>query len=171
MTVEEIFQSHSANKLSQSMSRIETCVGHLTPEQLWLRQSSNENAVGNLLLHLAGNVRQWILHGLSCQPDQRDRDGEFSAQDGKPAAELLASLRKTVAEATEIIGSLPPARLQDRVTIQGYQVSVLEAIYHVVEHFSGHTFQIILLTKQHTGRDMGFYAHLSGQSLRKDRLP
>ena len=162
MTVEREFLDFSAGKLLELMDRIETCAGKLTPEQMWRRHSENENAAGNLLMHLNGNVRQWILHGLGGAADQRDRDAEFAARGGAEAKEMLATLRATVNEAAETIRTLAPERLLERGRTQGYERSGLAAIYHVVEHFAGHTFQIILLTKMFTGEDLGFYAHLSG---------
>jgi len=171
VTIESEFLNFSANKLTQLMGRIETCVAMLTPEQVWTRTSANQNAVGNLLLHLNGNVRQWILHGVGGQADLRDRDAEFAAGDGRGAQELLARLRATVEEAVALFHTLPPARLLEHIRPQGYEGTVLAAIYHVVEHFAGHTFQIILLTKQFTGEDLGFYAHLGGSQPRKDPLP
>jgi hypothetical protein len=171
VTLESEFLNFSADKLTQLLGRIETCVKKLTPEQVWMRASSNQNAVGNLLLHLNGNVRQWILHGVGGQPDLRDRDSEFAARSGAEAQELLARLRATVEEAVALLHALPPGRLVERIRTQGYEGTVLAAIYHVVEHFAGHTFQIILLTKLFTGEDLGFYAHLSGAGPRKDPLP
>ena len=171
MTPESEFLNFSADKLTQLMERIETCVGMLTPEQVWARTSANQNAVGNLLLHLNGNVRQWILHGVGGQADLRQRDAEFAAREGGSAQELLARLRAAVEEAIALILALPPERLLERIRTQGYEGTVLAAIYHVVEHFAGHTFQIIVLTKQYTGQDLGFYAHLSGSQVRKDPLP
>ena len=153
------------------MGRIETCVEMLTPQQVWARTSANQNAVGNLLLHLNGNVRQWILHGVGGQADLRQRDTEFEAQGGHGAQELLARLRGTVEEAIALFRTLPAERLLEHIRPQGYEGTVLAAIYHVVEHFAGHTFQIMLLTKQFTGADLGFYAHLSGSQPRKDPLP
>jgi hypothetical protein len=129
---------------------------------VWARGSEHQNAVGNLLLHLNGNVRQWLLHGVGGQADARDRDREFAAAGGGNARELLASLRATVEEAAALIRSLPAGRLLERITPQNYDVTVMAAIYHVVEHFAGHTFQIIFMTKMFTGEDLGFYAHLSG---------
>ena len=171
VSVESEFLNFSAEKLVQLMGRIETCVEMLTPEQLWSRTSANQNAVGNLLLHLNGNVRQWILHGLGGQADLRQRDAEFAAREGAGAQELLAGLRATVEEAAALFRGLPAERLLERIRTQGYENTVLAAIYHVVEHFAGHTFQIMLLTKQFTGEDLGFYAHLSGSQPRKDPLP
>src|SRR5450631_2938439 len=89
VSVESEFLNFSADKLTQLVGRIETCVEMLTPEQLWTRTSANQNAVGNLLLHLNGNVRQWILHGIGGQADLRQRDSEFAAREGSGAQELL----------------------------------------------------------------------------------
>jgi hypothetical protein len=170
MTVETEFLTFSAEKLAQLMDRIDSCVQKLTPEQIWMRAGANQNAVGNLLLHLNGNVRQWILHGIGGQADVRDRDSEFAAQGGSGANELLARLRGTVEDAAALFLVLPPERLLERTSTQGYDCTVLAAIYHVVEHFAGHTFQIIYATKFATGEDLGFYAHLSGSTL-PDPLP
>jgi uncharacterized damage-inducible protein DinB len=161
MSVEHIFLSEAAAKLAENLSRIETCVPKLPAGALWARASENENAVGNLLLHLEGNVRQWILTGLGGAVDQRDRPAEFAARSGPSAALLLANLHKTVSDAIDLVRTLPRARVTEPVTIQGFETTVLAAILHVVEHFSGHTYQIILITKQATHEDMGFYRHLA----------
>ena len=158
MTLAADFLTTAAGTLAQNLDRIETCVPKLPPHSLWARDSENENAVGNLLLHLDGNVRQWILSGLAAAPDTRDRRREFSARSGATASALLANLRATVREALDVIASLPHERLADNVLIQGDDTTVLSAIFHVVEHFSGHTYQIILLTKRTTGEDLGFYS-------------
>lgn len=167
MTGEEIFLTEAADKLAENLSRVETCVAKLPPERLWARDSENENAVANLLLHLEGNVRQWIVSGLGGAPERRDRPGEFAARSGPAAPVLMANLRGAVTDAIRIIRALPPARLREPVTIQGYDTTVLAAIFHVVEHFSGHTYQIILLTKHTTREDLGFYGYLE-QTGRKE---
>jgi hypothetical protein len=160
MTVEEIFLAEAAGKLAENLSRIETCVPKLAPGVLWARGSENENAVGNLLLHLEGNVRQWILSGIGGAPERRDRPAEFSARSGPRGAELVANQRDTVNDAIGVIRALPHPRLSEAVRIQGYDTTVLAAIFHVVEHFSGHTYQIILMTKHATREDLGFYGYL-----------
>jgi len=161
MSPESVFLKFSADKLEQLCGRIENCIDKLTPEQIWARGTQNENAVGNLMLHLAGNVRQWILHGVGGQPDTRARDTEFDARGGIPAEDLKRRLRTTVDEAVSLIRALPADQLTRPRTIQKhYDVTGLEAIYHVVEHFSGHTGQIIFATKLLTGEDLGFYAYL-----------
>jgi uncharacterized damage-inducible protein DinB len=162
VTVEETFLQFSADKLEQLHSRIQDCLGRLTPEQVWTRNSDNENAVGNLMLHLAGNIRQWIGSGVAGLPDNRHRDGEFDARGGMAPTELAELLKTRVTEAAGIIRAVPSARLTERITPQGHDVTVIEAIGHVIEHFSMHTGQIILLTKMLTGQDLAYYQHLRG---------
>jgi len=160
MTVEQIFLNSAAGKLAENIDRIEACVPKLPDGFLWSRPSENENAVGNLLLHLEGNLRQWILSGIGGAPDARHRPTEFAARSGPSGTVLVANLRAVVHDAVRVIRTLPHARLTEAVTIQGYESTVLDAIFHVVEHFSGHTYQIILMTKQATHADLGFYGYL-----------
>jgi uncharacterized damage-inducible protein DinB len=108
-------------------------------------------------------VRQWIISSLGGEPDRRDRDSEFAARGGRSKTQLLEQLRATVAEAVAVIRAVPADRLSERRVIQGYDESVLGAIYHVVEHFSMHTGQIIFITKMLTSADLGFYRHLQSQ--------
>jgi len=166
MTNDEVFLKFSREQLTQLYGRIETCVEKLTPEQIWTRAADNDNAVGNLVLHLAGNVRQWILCGVGGAEDRRDRDSEFDARSGE---DVLSRLQPTVEEAVELLAALPHSRLSERRTIQKhYDVTVLEAIYHVVEHFSMHTGQIIFATKLLTGEDLGFYGYLKSGRARAE---
>ena len=166
-----LFLDCSVRRLELSLSRIEACLGKLTEEQVWARGSENENAIGNLVLHLAGNVRQWIVAGLAGAPDTRERDREFSARGDISIPELTERLRGIVAEAAAAIAAVAPERLAERVVIQKYDVSVLEAIYHVVEHFSLHMGQIVFATKLLTGSDMGFYAHLRASAAHREKTP
>ena len=152
-----LFCSHSTKKLEQMTGHIETCLSKLDDASIWSRNGSHENTVGNLVLHLEGNVRQWMIHGIGGLPDVRQRDLEFSAAGGTSATELSAHLRETVNRAMEIIGGLSPERLADRITAQNSTVSALEAIYQVVGHFQQHTGQIMFATKQLIGDGLGFY--------------
>jgi len=161
-TLDRIFLEASVKNLEQLLSRIRDCVGKLKPDEIWARGHENENAIGNLVLHLSGNVRQWILSGVGGAPDTRMRDAEFAARGGIETAELLGRLESTVREANAVLGKVTAERLTERVTIQKYNVTVMEAILHVVEHFSEHTGQIIFATKMLTGEDLGFYKHLKG---------
>jgi len=162
--LERIFLAHSASKLEQYRDRITECLDRLSQDQVWARGSGNENAAGNLVLHLCGNVRQWIGTGVAGKPDVRVRDREFSARGGIPAEELKRRLEATVADAVAILRNLPAERLAERTQVQKYDLTVMEAIYHVVEHFAQHTGQIIFATKAFTGQDLGFYAHLNQPS-------
>ena len=158
--MERIFLDFSANKLRQFESRIQSCLDRLDEDQIWMRDAETQNAVGNLVLHLCGNVRQWILSSVGGQPDTRARDAEFAARGDVPVAELRERLAATVRDAARILDAMNTARLTERVRIQAYDVTVLEAVYHVVEHFAEHTGQIIFATKLFTREDLGFYAHL-----------
>ena len=163
MALDRLFLDCSVSQLRKYTERIAVCLGKLDAGQIWMRGGERENAAGNLVLHLCGNVRQWIVSSVGAQPDQRDRDAEFAARGGASADELIAKLRATVEEACAVIGRVTPERLAERIAVQGYDVTVLEAIYHVVEHFSHHTGQIIFMTKALTSEDLGFYRHLSGR--------
>src|SRR5262245_14759678 len=88
-SLERQFVDFSTKKLLQFLSRIKDCVGRLNEEQIWARHGENENAVGNLMLHLSGNVRHWIVSGVGGKPDIRVRDREFSARGDVPAADLV----------------------------------------------------------------------------------
>ena len=158
--LQQRFLAFSVDKLAQFTSRIANCLAKLTYEQIWARGSENENAAGNLVLHLCGNVRQWVISGVAGKPDIRVRDREFQARGDIQAGELIERLEGVIAEASEVIRNLPPGEIADTITVQGYEITKLEAIYHVVEHFAQHTGQIIFVTKMATGSDLGFYGHL-----------
>ena len=169
--LDRMFADYSVKKLRQMAERIETCLAKLTPEQIWARGGENENAVGNLVLHLCGNVRQWIGHGVGGQADVRVRDREFAARGEVQPVELSERLEGTIRTALDVLAKVTPERLAEKVTIQAYHVTVLEAIYHVVEHFSQHTGQIIFATKQMTGQDPGYYRHLKGSAPHDETIP
>jgi len=140
-----------------SLPKIERCLELLRDEQIWWRANPLSNSIGNLLLHLSGNVRQWIVSGIGGVIDARDRDAEFAERSIISRDELLAKLKQTLSEADNALANFDSGRLLERTQIQGCEVTALEAILHVVEHFSMHTGQIILLTKQLTAEDMHFY--------------
>jgi hypothetical protein len=149
-----IFLDVSCRRLGQMTEYLVACMKKLTEEQIWRRQGAYENAVGNLVLHLCGNARQWIIHGVGGEPDVRVRDKEFSANGGMSGAELIALFESTMEEAKRVIAAAPAERMAERVTPQGRDVSVLEAIYQVVTHIHQHVGQIILVTKQMLETDL-----------------
>jgi uncharacterized damage-inducible protein DinB len=171
METSQIFIDFSVRKLALLRERIESCLDRLNEEQVWARGGENENAIGNIALHLCGNVRQWIVSGVGGAPDTRQRDTEFEARGGKPVSELKQLLRAVTEEATAVLRQVPAGRLTERVTIQKYDVTVMEAIYHVVEHFSMHTGQIMFATKMLTGADLGFYGHLRASAAHGHKTP
>jgi uncharacterized damage-inducible protein DinB len=159
--VARLFLDCAARRLELHASRIADCLGRLTPDELWAREGEHENAIGNLVLHLCGNVRQWIGAGIAGEPDVRVRDREFSARDGPSGAELKDRLASVVAAALPVIRGLTPERLAEPLTVQAYRVTVLEGVYHVVDHFAQHTGQILFATKRLTRADLGYYTHLN----------
>ncbi|MBK5294421.1 MAG: DUF1572 family protein [Acidobacteriia bacterium] len=169
-TVESLFLDFSAQKLEQLAARIATCLDKLSEDQIWHRDSNNENAVGNLVLHLCGNLRQWIGSGVAGKLDIRVRDREFSARGDISPSDLKDRLRAVVEDSAAILRALPAARLTETITVQGYEKTVLEAIYHVVEHFAQHAGQIVFAAKHFTGEDLGFYRHL-GQAAHSQKTP
>ncbi|HYN85779.1 MAG TPA: DinB family protein [Pyrinomonadaceae bacterium] len=144
------------------LPKIERCLERLTDEQVWWRANPESNSVGNLLLHLEGNARQWVVAGVGRGPEVRDRDGEFAARGAVSREELLGSLRATLAEVDAVLARLDAGALAERRRIQGRDVTVLAAVFHVVEHFSMHAGQILLLTKMLTAADLAFYDFTGG---------
>ncbi len=149
-----LFLELSSSKLELMASFLTSCMNRLTDEQVWERHGAHENAVGNLVLHLIGNMRQWIMHGVGGALDIRVRDEEFSTQNSLTGAELVTLFQQTVSEARGVIESLPVEKLMEKTTPQGRHVTRLEAIYQVVGHVQQHIGQIILLTKQMCGIDL-----------------
>ena len=161
------FLIHARRLLLQvHLPRIEACARKLSPEQIWWRANPASNSVGNLALHLEGNVRQWIASGLGGATDRRERDREFSQLGPMSRRILLARLRKAVRDADRVMGKLNGAALARMYSIQGFRVTGLEAVFHVAEHFSHHTGQIILLTKLLGRRDLKF-THLPEERKKK----
>ena len=147
---------------SDYLPKIRRCLEALSEEDLWWRPNSRSNSVANLVLHLAGNVRQWIASGVGGRPDIRERAQEFRAEGktegvawSRPA--LLIYLEETLDDVDRTLAELSPGDLMERIVIQGMDVSYLEAVFHAVEHFSMHTGQIIYITKLRTGADLRFY--------------
>jgi uncharacterized damage-inducible protein DinB len=144
------------------LPKITDAIERLSEADLWWRPNEASNSIGNLMLHLAGNIRQWIVSGVGGAPDHRDRASEFARREPLPRDELLAILTEAVLEADAVIARTDPGGLNDRRPVQGRDVTTLEAIYHVVEHFGMHAGQILYIAKLRTGADLGFYAMAAG---------
>ena len=152
--------------LEHHLPRIERCLKMLSEEDIWWRPNEAANSVGNLVLHLGGNVRQWIISGLGRAPDLRDRDKEFAEQGPIPRRALIARLRKTVAEASRVLERLTRDDLARMRPIQKFEVNGLTAAFHVAEHFAFHAGQIVYVTKMRRGEDLGF-TRLPGEKKRR----
>lgn len=144
------------------LPKIERCLERLDEADVWWRANPESNSIGNLLLHLEGNARQWIVCGVGGEIDGRVRESEFDERETLSVRELLARLKATLTEIDRILARLDASTLLERRLIQGHHVTVLGAIFHVVEHFSMHTGQIITLTKLRTRHDLAFYDFSDG---------
>lgn len=157
-----LFLEFSRKKLlEQYWPRLQACVESLSDEHLWWRPNKSSNSIGNLILHLNGNVWQWLVASFNRLEDARDRPAEFNAQGGISGAALLATLGATMEQATQVLSRLTEAELIAPFDIQGYRVTGLDAVYQVVEHFGLHYGQILYITKMLQGKDLGFYRNLS----------
>lgn len=146
-------------------TKIRLALGAVDEQVIWKRANAESNSIGNLLLHLAGNIRQWIVSGIGGGESERDRAAEFAATDGYTKRELLALLDSAVRDADRVLAGLPQGDLERNVTIQGRETTVLAAVYHVVEHFAMHTGQIILLAKEHVPGAIRFYENAGGVAI------
>ena len=150
-----LFLADARNLLAKEhLPHIVKCLQQLSDEEIWWRPNDESNSAGNLVLHLCGNVRQWIISGLGGAEDLRVRDREFSEQGPIPRNALIARLQKTVREACGVLQRISETSLSQRYEIQGYHPTKLGAVFHVVEHFAYHTGQIIFITKLKRGKDL-----------------
>jgi uncharacterized damage-inducible protein DinB len=157
-----LFLKFSSTRLQQLSHRVSNCLARLSDKQVWARNGENENSVANVVLHVSGNVSEWILASIGGEQSNRRREVEFTARDGFSGKQLSGQLSATVMRAMAVIDTVNSRRLSERVVIQKHNVSVFEAIYHVVEHFSMHAGQIILITKMLTGEALAFEHDLEG---------
>jgi hypothetical protein len=156
-----LFVEFSRSKLiEQYWPRLRGCVESLPDDRVWWRPNEASNSIGNLILHLNGNVRQWLVAPFKHWEDTRDRPGEFSERQLIPAAALLEKLGATMSDAADILARLTEADLLATLHIQGYTVTGLGAVYQVVEHFGMHYGQILFITKLVRGENLGFHREL-----------
>lgn len=139
------------------LPKLERCLAGLTDEQIWWRPGPESNSIGNLLLHLTGNARQWIISGLGGEVDNRIRDREFDESTSISGADLVGNLRRTITEVEDVLATFDSQGLLNYFQIQGTHVTALEAIFHVTEHFAMHTGQIIFITKMLSNNGLDFY--------------
>jgi len=159
-TIAQEFIDQSIHRMEENTPKIIKCVDRLTEEQIWQRPNETSNSIGNMMLHLCGNITQYIISALGDEADIRERDKEFSAKDGFSRKELLLKLTDTLKRAVNVIRNTDGTRLMKIHSVQGFSYSGIGIIIHVTEHYSYHTGQIIFWTKQLTNKDLGFYANV-----------
>ena len=140
----------------ESLPKIKKCLSELNLDEIWYRPNSETVSVGNLVLHLCGNVRQWITSSLGGAEDTRRRSQEFSETGPIPAAELLTLLEETMKEARSVMLKLDPSTLLDKRAVWGSEQSGISILVHVVEHFSYHVGQIVYFVKSRKAIDLAF---------------
>ena len=163
MSAAEIFISRSRYWLTKEYPiKLRHCINALPPGKVWTRPNDASNSVGNLLVHLTGNVTEWILGGVGGQTISRYRAGEFAQKDGRDGPALLADLEAILLKADSVLAGLSAKDLERSIVTQGRETTVVGAIYHVVEHFAMHTGQIVFLTKIYAPGKIHFYEDAGG---------
>ena len=150
-SVGQAFLTESRHSLRGSLAKIAHCLDQLADEDVWWRPFETANSIENILLHLSGNVRQWIGDALAGRPDLRDRAAEFAERRQIPKEKLLDTLRGTLDDADQALAAFSESRLLEPMRVQGFDISPLVAIYDAVSHFAGHTQQIVYITRLRLG--------------------
>ena len=141
----------AAHELDSALNRIQHCLGQVNDEQVWWRPSESMNSMGNLILHLCGNVRQWIVAGIGGEQDVRQRPKEFSERGPIPKGELVRRLEVVVEEAKRALVGITARQLLEIRRIQGSDVTGLAALFDSVLHFRGHTQEVVNMTRLQLG--------------------
>jgi len=152
------FISESLRRIDENTQKLSVCLNEFEEPDVWKRPNPHSNSVGNIILHLCGNIRQYAISSLGNMKDIRERDKEFSAEGGYMKSELLKKLTETIEQAKSIIQSAGEEELLRKRKVQGYLHSGVGIIVHITEHYSYHTGQIIFWTKLLKDKDLGFYA-------------
>lgn len=152
------FLTESQSNLRASHARIKHCLNQLADADLWHRPTPQMNSIANLLLHLSGNIGQWLISAIHNTPDTRNRPAEFAARGPIPKADLQSQFEHTITQALAALNSIQdPAQLLEPRHIQGNDTTILAAIYRVVTHLQGHTQEIIAMTRTLRGDNYQFF--------------
>lgn len=146
-TVDEAFVQCTRSGLAKGLYKIKHCLAQLDDRQVWHRPRPDMNSIANILLHLCGNLRQWIIAGAGGSPDVRNRPAEFADRSMRPKAELFAELERVIAQCDEVLAHLEPGSLLQIRRVQGYELQMLAAIFDAVSHLQGHVQEIIHMTR------------------------
>jgi len=161
----QAFLRHARFRLREDYQvKIASALAELAEEQLWWRPNEASNSIGNLILHLCGNIRQWMIAGVGGATDARDRNSEFEKRRQISKEDLLALLTATLGEVDAVLSKLESetvansdAPLQRQIVPQGFAQTVFDSVFHVVEHFSYHTGQIVFIAKLLIGERIRYY--------------
>ncbi|MEM6725145.1 MAG: DinB family protein, partial [Bacteroidota bacterium] len=148
------FRRQSIFRLNEKLEHLSICFEQLTAEDIWWRPNPASNSIGNLILHLCGNIRQYIISSLGHFPDTRDRDAEFAVVGGWSAEELFQEIAGTIQEASKVIDQASERELLRTRSVQGFDFDGLGIVIHVVEHLSYHTGQIAYITKMRQAKNL-----------------
>ena len=143
--------------LEENYVRIFKCLTMLDDSSIWFSPNGNIPSIGNLILHLSGNCRQWILSGLGGQEDNRNRDEEFKVHKNIRKSDLIFLMENVKTNMRHVLKDLKENQMEQMYTIQGYRLTGFSVLMHVMEHFSYHTGQITTLTKIITNKSTGYY--------------
>ena len=158
----QLFTTEIKRRLfEESQVRLERCLNELSEEDIWWRPNENSNSVGNLVLHLCGNARQWILAGLGGVLDQRRRQAEFDERGPISRAELIQKVRDVMSEIDEVLDCLRPEDLERPIVVQSFEETGLSILIHVVEHFSYHVGQMAYIVKARLDKQTNFYGGIN----------
>lgn len=151
------FKKQAIYRISESVRMLEISLQKVDREFCWQQVNKNTNSIGTLLVHLEGNIRQYILSGLGGQADIRNRESEFGNSNRPEVSVVWEKLSATISEARETINSCSREQFLTYKEVQGFSLSGLGIVLHVVEHLSYHTGQVAHMVKARSGQDLGFY--------------
>ena len=158
----QLFTTEIKRRLfEESQVRLERCLNELSETDIWWRPNENSNSVGNLVLHLCGNARQWILTGLGGAPDQRKRQAEFDERGPVSRAELIQKVQQLMSEINVVLDRLTPADIERPIVVQGFNETGMSILIHVVEHFSYHVGQMAYIVKARLDKPTNFYGGIN----------
>ena len=152
------FIEQSWHRIDENTPKVIKCMNELEEDDIWKRPNHSSNSVGNIILHLCGNITQYIISSLGGAEDKRERDKEFSTNGGYSKSELVEKLSSTIDKAKAIIKTMDKQSLLRKRSVQGFEYSGMGIIIHVTEHYSYHTGQIIFWTKLLKDKGLEFYA-------------
>lgn len=158
--VEILKEEFRRRMIEEGLSRIEKCFSLLTEDQIWHKENENSNSMGNIVLHLCGNITQYIHSGIGGKKDERQRVEEFKISSRVDSIKLLTKIQEVVQEANRIVSNLEPIVFSEDRKVQGFDENVTSIVVHVIEHYSYHIGQLTYFTKFISNQDTGYYAGL-----------